>query len=115
MRRGGGIAHQHDIAVRPLFAKDSWKIQPSRAANVRRIRNQRMAAEIFCKNPFAGPAGFVLADRAEAEVLPRRLRALDDECRRIGVKLVSVCPDPALLGLLEDKREGVVEFLMGAE
>ena len=32
-----------------------------------------------------------------------------------GVELVGVRPHPAVLGLLEDEGEGVVEFLVGAE
>ena len=58
---------------------------------------------------------FVLAHGAEAELLPGRLRAFDDEGRGVGIELVGVRPDPAVLGLLEDEGEGVVEFLLGAE
>src|SRR5580704_2707588 len=115
MRRGGGIAHQHDILVRPLLAENAWEIQPRRAADVRCIRYEAMAAEVTSENALASAAGFILAHGAEAELLPSRLRALDDKSRGIGVELVGVRPGPAVLGLLEDESESVVEFLLGAE
>ena len=115
MRGGGGVAHQHDVVVRPALAQHAREIQPRRAADVRCVRHQLVAAEIFGENALAGPAALVLAHRAEAEFLPRRLRAFDDEGRGVGVELVGVRPDPAVLGLLEDEGEGVVEFLVGAE
>ncbi len=56
MRRSRGIAHQHDVAMRPFLAQHAGKIQPCRAAQVRRIRHQAMAAEIFGEDALAGAA-----------------------------------------------------------
>src|SRR5579862_3049717 len=74
-----------------------------------------MAAQVIGENTLAGTAGFVLAHGAEAELLPGRLRALDDEGRGVSIELIGVRPDPAVLGLLEDERESVVELLLCAE
>ena len=115
MRRCGRVAHQHDIFVRPFLAQHAREIQPCRAAHMRRVRHQRMAAEIFGKDVLAGAAVLVLAHGAEAEFLPGVVGAFDDEGRGVGVELIGVRPDPAVLGLLEDESEGVVEFLVGAE
>ena len=46
---------------------------------------------------------------------PRRIRALDDEGRGIGIELVGMRPDPAVLGLLEDEGERVLKPLPRAE
>ncbi len=115
MRRRGGIAHQHDIFVGPCLAQHARKIEPARAAQVARVRHQPMAAEIFLEDALAGRDRFLARHRAEAEPVPGRFRALDDEGRGVGVELIGVRPDPAVLGLLEDEGEGVVEFLAGAE
>ncbi len=80
-----------------------------------RIRHQPMAAKIPGEYPLAGRNRFLLRHRAEAELRPSRLRALDDEGRSVLVELVGVRPHPAVLGLLEDECEGIVEFLVRAE
>ena len=67
------------------------------------------------EDAFARRDRLLLAHGVEAEPAPRRLRALDDERRGLGVELVGVRPDPAVLGLLEDERERVLESLPGAE
>ena len=115
MRRGGGVAHQHDIFVRPCLAQHAREIQPGRAAHMCRVRHQSVAAEIFGKNCLAGAAVLVLAHRPEAEFLPGVVGAFDDEGRGVGVELIGVRPDPAVLGLLEDEGKGVVELLPRAE
>ena len=53
--------------------------------------------------------------RAEAGFLPGRFGAFDDEGRGVGVELIGMRPDPAVLGLFEDEGKGVVEFLLRAE
>ncbi len=51
----------------------------------------------------------------EAEISQGVLRILNDERRRVLVELVGARPDPAVLGLLEDDGEGVVERLVRTE
>ena len=51
----------------------------------------------------------------EAGFAPGLFRTLDDEGRGVGIELIGVRPDPAVLGFLENEGEGLVEFLVGAE
>ena len=116
MRGRGGIAHQHDILVGPVSHSTRGKFSQRRAAQMARIRHQRVAAEIFAEEASRRRRSISsLAHRAEAELVPGLLRALDDESRGVGVELVGVRPDPAVLGFFEDEGEGVVEFLVRAE
>jgi hypothetical protein len=64
---------------------------------------------------FARRDRFFGRHRIKAEAAPGRLRALDDESRGVGIELIGVRPDPAVLCLLEDEGESVVEFLMRAK
>ena len=87
--------------------------EPRRCA---RVGHQRMAAEVSSRRSARRSAidsSCVIV--AEAEAPPGRLGAFDDEGRRVGIELVGVRPHPAVLGLLEDEGEGVVEFLVRAE
>ncbi len=74
-----------------------------------------MTAKISGEDAFAGAAGFLLAHGAETEFRPGRLGAFDDKRRGVGVELVSVRPDPAVVGLFEDESKRVIELLIGAE
>src|SRR5215475_5773598 len=74
-----------------------------------------MIAEMPGEQALAGCNRLLFRHRAEAELGPCRLRALDDEGRGIVVELVGVRPYPAVLSLLEDEGEGVVERLARAE
>ena len=115
MRGRGGIAEQHDVLVAPALAQDAVEVEPGRAAQVARVRHQRIAAEIFGEDALAGGDRLVERHAVEAGLAPGFLRALDDERRGVGVELVGVHPDPAVLGLLEDEGERLVEFLVRAE
>ena len=64
---------------------------------------------------FARRDGLFLRHVLEAPRIPGLLRALHDHRRRVGIELVGVDPHPAVLGLLEDEGERVVELLVGAE
>ena len=115
VRGGGSISEQHDIAVRPPLAQHAVEVEPGRAAQVAGVAHQAMTAEVAGKDALAGCNCLLLAHAVEAHPPPGRLRAFDDEGRRVGIELVGVRPDPAVLGFLEDEREGVVEFLLRAE
>jgi hypothetical protein len=80
-----------------------------------RVRHQRVAAQIFREDALAGGDRLLLRHLAETELRPGRLRAFHDEGRRVGIELVGMRPDPAVLRFLEDESESVVEFLVGAE
>jgi len=80
-----------------------------------RIRHQFMAPEIAGKDLLAGRRRLLSTHPVKSGAAPCLLRAFDDKCRCVGVELVGVRPDPAVLGLLEDKGEGVVEFLLRAK
>ena len=115
MRGGGGVAHQHDVAVGPLLAEHAGEVDPGRAADVPGVGDEGVAAELVGEDRLAGGDRLLLGHAAEAVGVPGLLRALDDEGRGVGVELVGMGPEPALLGLLEDEGEGVVELLPGAE
>ncbi len=115
MGRRRSVAHEHDVLVIPFLAQHAREAEPGRAAQMAGVRHEPVATEVRLENVFAGRDRLFLRHGAEAVRVPRVLRAFDDESRRIGIELVGVRPDPALGRLLEDEREGVVEFLVRAE
>ena len=112
---GGGVSKEDDVAVRPLLAEHAREVEPGRAPEVGRVAHERMPAEMGGEDPLAGRRRFGLAHRLETERLPGGLRAFDDEGGGARVELIGVRPYPAVLGLLEEERECVVELLVGAE
>src|SRR5262249_15785457 len=74
-----------------------------------------MAAKIACKDSLAEGCRLVGAHAIKPEPPPCFFRPFDDEGRRIGIKLIRVYPDPAVLRCLEYEAEGVVKFLMRPE
>ena len=91
------------------------KLSQAEPRRCRALVIEAMPAEVLGEDPLARRDRLLLAHAVEAELAPRRLRALDDEGRRIGIELVGVRPDPAVLRLLEDEGEGVVELGLRAE
>ena len=79
MRGRGGVTHQHDVFKMPALAEHAREIDPGGAADVPRIRHQRMAVQMIAKDPLAGRDRLVLRHLAEAELLPRRLGAFDEK------------------------------------
>ena len=116
MRRGGGVAHQHDVSVRPLLAQHAREnsAMPSRANalafDIRRWPPRYLAKMRSQARQFSS---WLMAPKPNFSQVSSR--AFDDESRGVGIELVGVRPDPAVLGLFEDESEGVVEFLIGAE
>ena len=110
MRRVRGIAQQHDVVVVPALARDAREVEPGRAAPMRGVAHQPLAIEIPLEEHLAGGDAVLLAHLVEAETLPGRRIALDDEGRGVGIEAVGVRPDPAVLGLLEDEGEGVEDL-----
>src|SRR5262245_37069951 len=103
MRRCRRIADQYDVLVRPGLAQQALKIEPCRAAQVRGVGDQVVAAELVGEDLLAAGRGLLLAHGGKAKALPGALRALDDEGRGISVELVGVRPNPAVLGFLKDE------------
>ena len=92
----------------PSLALDAAEVEPRRRADeVRRVRLQRVAVEIFGEQPFARGDALRLVHPVEAEAAPRLFRAFDDEGRAVGREAIGVRPDPAVLGFLEREGEGV--------
>src|SRR5450631_2043200 len=115
MRRRGGIAQQHDVAIAPPFAQHAVEIEPRRAAQMPGIGHQSVAAEITRKNLFAGGNGLINAHAIEACTSPGGLRTFDDKSRCIDIELIGMRPDPAVFSFFEYESECVVEFLTGSE
>ena len=79
------------------------------------IGHQPLAAEVPRKDALARSNRLLLVHAIEARLPPSRLRALDYESRRVGIELVGMHPNPAVLRLLEDECEGIVELLVRTE
>src|SRR5215475_603203 len=71
-----------------------------------------MAAKITGEYPLAEGNRLTDVHTIEAEPAPCLLGAFDNKGRRIRIELISVHPDPAVLGLLEYESESVVKLLM---
>ncbi len=115
MRGRRRVAEQHDIAGRPALAQHAVEVEPGRAAQMLGVRHQRVAVEMGGEDFLAGGDGLFGVHFVEAGLAPGFFRAFDDEGRGVGIELIGVRPDPAVLGLFEDEREGLVELLAGAE
>ena len=104
------------LLVRPGLAQHAVEVEPGRAAQVAGIGHQPMAAEVPGEDLLAGGDRLVLAHAVEAEARARSPREHSTMKVAVsGIELVGVRPDPAVLGLLEDEGEGVVELLVRAE
>ena len=123
MRRVRGIAHQHDrhllaanrFAVHPGIADHTRKTNPvGRAAQVRGVADEGVAVQVLREELFAKRNRLGLLHGVQAMGLPHGLGRLDDEGGGVGVELVGVGLEPAILGLFEREGEGV-ELLLGAQ
>ena len=70
MRGGRSISHQHDVAVRPALAEHAIEIEPGGAAQMTRIRHERMAAERSREDFLAGGDSVLGRQSIEAETEP---------------------------------------------
>src|SRR5437660_9924475 len=85
---GRGVAHQGEVLVRPALAQHAREIYPGRAAQMSRVRHQRLAAEILGEDPLARGDRLLAAHVAEPPGGPGRLAAFDDEGRGLRLELV---------------------------
>src|SRR5215467_15468311 len=115
MRGCGRITKQYDVLVAPTFAENTVEVEPCRTAQVTLIRHQLVTTKITGKDSFAGRNRLIDVHAIEACASPCFFRAFDNEGRRVGIKLVGVHPNPAVLGFLENKGECIVELLMRPE
>ena len=92
-----------------------WKLSHADPRRCLALVASRCPPRFLAKMRLARRDRLLLAHAVEAEPAPGGLRALDDERRRLGIELVGVRPNPAVLRLLEDEGEGVVEPLSRAE
>src|SRR5215510_8972433 len=74
-----------------------------------------MAAKITGEYPLAEGNRLTDVHTIEAESAPCLFGAFDDKGRCIRIELISVHPDPAMLGLLEYESESVIKFLLCPE
>ena len=109
------VAHQHHMAapveMRPLLALDLLEVEPGRAAQVARIGHERRALQVAGKHLFAKRNGLGLVGLVQPVGQPDILGAFHDEGGGVLVKLVNVGLKPAVLGFLEQKREGVIQLV----
>ena len=76
------------------------------------VSHQRVTIQMFGKNLLADFDALLLRHLTEPKGIECILGALDDESCSVFVELVSMCPDPTILGWFEDECKRVVEFLM---
>ena len=116
MPRRRRIAHQHHVLMIPAVADDAGKVHPDgRAAQMRRVRHQRVPAQMVREDRAAGLDDLLLGHALEAHGVPGLLRTFHDEGRGVGIEGIDMRPEPALRRLFEDEGEGVVEFLFRAQ
>src|SRR5215475_5826406 len=115
MRGCLGISKQYDVLVAPTFAENTVEVEPCRSTQVTRVRHQLVTAEITGKDFLASRDRLVDVHPIEAGASPSLFRAFDNEGRRVGIELIGVHPNPAVLGLFENEGECIVEFLMRSE
>src|SRR5579872_3289235 len=111
MRSMCRVADENNILVVPLLAKNPVELQPHRrATQVLGIRNQPVAIQSFCKEPFTksnGPFRFHLVYACSQPVL---LRRFDDERGPILIEAIGMQIKPAPLGLSKVESEGLELF-----
>ena len=111
-RRAGPIGVRHLLPVHPGAADHAREADPvGRTAQVPGIAHERVAVEVLGKQPLAEGDAPLLAHLVDAVRLPHRFGCLDNEGGGVGVELVGVRLEPAMLGLLEGKGEGVEGLL----
>ena len=74
-----------------------------------------MPAQMRGENLAAGFNGFFLGHIRKTPAIPGFGQTFHNEGRGVVVKLIDMGPDPAVLGLLEDEGESIVEFGMCAQ
>ncbi len=105
VRRVGGVADQHAIAVVPASAQHALESEPGRAAQVRGVAHERVAVEVFREHPAAECDRLVVTGLVEAVCTPGFLARLDDDGREGLAELVGVDLEPAVRGFLERESE----------
>ncbi len=80
-----------------------------------RIADKRMTTKVILEDFLAGGNRLFLGHVAKTIGFPGRLRTFDDKGRGLVIKLIGVRPDPTLVGFLENKGKGIIEFLMRAQ
>ena len=119
VRRVRRVAHQHHrraaigtaVRVNPGAADHARKTNPlRRAAQVCRVRHQRVATQVTGEQFFTERDAFLLAHVGEPCRLPDGLGCLDDEGGRGGVEAVRMRLEPAPRRFLEREGEGVEQL-----
>ena len=115
MRRMGGIADQHDLAVMPALADArDWKLSHAEPRRWLALLCSAVAVEIAAEELLAEGDRLRGVEPVQAVRLPGLLARLDDDRGEILAELVGVDLEPAVLGPLEGEGEGR-EGLGGAQ
>ena len=78
---------------------------------MRGVADERVAFQVLGKQLFAECNGLGLLHLVEAVRLPHRFGCLDDEGGGVGIELVGMRLEPAMLSLLESKRKSIQLFV----
>ena len=106
VRRVGGVADQHAVAVVPARVAHLDERDP-RIRQVLGVAHQPVAAEVRREQPLAERDRLLRARGVETRRAPGLFAALDDHRPRVGIELIGVHLEPAVLGLFERERERV--------
>ena len=111
-----GIANQHHaIVLDPIVAVDRREIDPGRASDMGRVGEELMTIQVLLENLAAGFSALGMGHVLKAQGVIDLGGCFHDEGRGLVVELIGVGPDPAVLGLLKNKRERVSESLVGTQ
>ena len=102
MRGRLGVTDQHDVVVRPAFAADGREIAPERA-----IDSQLVAGKLFGEHVFEEFCRPRLVELVEAGAREGFRICLHHPGRLADLVLVAVRDEDAVIGLLEEKCEGI--------
>src|ERR1700732_2054961 len=99
------IAEQHDVATSPVPVADNISAEPERP-----ITENLIAAELAAQHIAAVPAPLVFAHAIETRAPPCPRVDFDQKGAQRGAVLVAVGNEHAVLGVLEDERDGMKEL-----
>src|SRR6478672_3785317 len=102
MRRRLGVAHEDDVVLDPTFVGDARKVAPDRA-----IDQQAVALQLLGEDALQKLRRLLLVELVEPGLLVGLGLHLEDPGRAIGLVLIGMRDEDAVLGFAEEKRKRI--------